>query len=290
MKEKYLVILAGSPRGGNDTWDTLYRNVINPLKADLALSTSSDYVDQSTSLFKQADFQWILKNYENYLDYYSEEYSEKATNYLNLGKGTGLLESGSIHFIFKDFILKNYIEILKNYDYIIYTRFDQFYTGNHIEGRPDKILIPEGEDYFGVCDRHAVIPRKFITEYLRICEYIDSKATSKYPSSYLNCETAYLNQLQENGLSAYIERIERYQFTASLKNDKTNWRISKYRLFGFKDLYIKYPDEFIDSMYNKLKNHSLYKVIMEEFSLFINYLNLITRRKLGKYKRQFFKF
>ena len=234
MKKKYIVILAGSPRGGDETWNSLYQNVLDPLQADLALATSRDYVNQNISLFQRADFQWIFEDYKNYLGYYSNNYSEKSINYLNLGKGTGLLESGSIHFIFKDFILKNYIEILKNYDYIIYTRFDQFYTDIHIEGKPDKILIPKGEDYFGVCDRHAVIPCKFITQYLGICDYIDSTATSRYPSDYLNCETVYFNQLQENGLSDYIERIDRFQFTASLKKDKTNWRISKYRLYGIK--------------------------------------------------------
>jgi len=282
MKKKYIVILAGSPRGGDETWNSLYRNVLDPLQADLALATSRDYVNQNISLFQKADFQWIFEDYKNYLGYYSNNYSEKAINYLNLGKGTGLLESGSIHFIFKDFILKNYIEILKNYEYIIYTRFDQFYTDIHIEGKPDKILIPKGEDYFGVCDRHAVVPCKFITQYLGICDYIDSTATSRYPSDYLNCETVYFNQLQENGLSDNIERIDRFQFTTSLKNDKTNWRISKYRLYGYKDLYIKYPDEFVASMQNLLNkknnsNNTLY--IMSRLSY--NYYYICIRRFLG---------
>jgi hypothetical protein len=277
MKKKYIVILAGSPRGGDETWNSLYRNVLNPLQADLALATSRDYVNQDTSLFQKADFQWIFEDYKNYLGYYTNNYSKKAINYLNLGKGTGLLESGSIHFIFKDFILKNYIEILKNYEYIIYTRFDQFYTDIHIEGKPDKILIPKGEDYFGVCDRHAVIPCKFITQYLGICDYIDSTATSRYPSDYLNCETVYFNQLQENGLSDNIERIDRFQFTTSLKKDKTNWRISKYRLYGYKDLYIKYPDEFVASMQNLLNNNTLYKMSRLSY----NYYYICLRRFLG---------
>lgn len=283
MKKKYIVILAGSPRGGDETWNSLYQNVLDPLQADLALATSRDYVNQNISLFQKADFQWIFEDYKNYLGYYSNNYSEKAINYLNLGKGTGLLESGSIHFIFKDFILKNYIEILKNYEYIIYTRFDQFYTDIHIEGKPDKILIPKGEDYFGVCDRHAVIPCKFITQYLGICDYIDSTATSRYPSDYLNCETVYFNQLQENGLSDYIERIDRFQFTASLKKDKTNWRISKYRLYGYKDLYIKYPDEFVISIENLLSKNN---VLFKKFRLICNYYYIYLRRYFGKVKNK----
>ena len=37
MDRKYLVILAGSPRGGEKTWESLYRYVIKPLDADLAI-------------------------------------------------------------------------------------------------------------------------------------------------------------------------------------------------------------------------------------------------------------
>ena len=37
MKKKYIVILAGSPRGGDETWNSLYQNVLDPLQADLAL-------------------------------------------------------------------------------------------------------------------------------------------------------------------------------------------------------------------------------------------------------------
>ena len=53
-------------------------------------------------------------------------------------------------------------------EFVIYTRFDQFYLGPHIEGNSAKILIPS-EDYFGVCDRHAVVPKKI---YRKIFKYL----------------------------------------------------------------------------------------------------------------------
>ena len=34
---KYLIILAGSPRGGEQTYNSLYKNVLNNLSADLAV-------------------------------------------------------------------------------------------------------------------------------------------------------------------------------------------------------------------------------------------------------------
>ena len=33
---------------------------------------------------------------------------------------------------------------------MIFSRFDQMYTDYHIKGYENKIIIPEGEDYFGL--------------------------------------------------------------------------------------------------------------------------------------------
>jgi hypothetical protein len=37
VNKNYLVVLAGSPRGGEKTWESLYKYVLNPLNADLAI-------------------------------------------------------------------------------------------------------------------------------------------------------------------------------------------------------------------------------------------------------------
>ena len=281
--DRYLVVAAGSPRGGEKTWNSLYKNVLDHLNADLAVVTSKDFVDENLSLFKKEKYIWIFEDFKNYFEYYNKNYSQNAINYLKKGKGTGLYESGSIHFVFKDFVLNNYLSTLNKYDFIIYTRFDQFYITKHREGKKDKILIPRGEDYSGLCDRHAIIPREYIKKYLEICDYIDSNNYEKYPTDYLNCETTYLNQLKNNNLINLVERIERYQFTSSLRQDKTNWRVAIYKLYGFHNLYIKYPDEFMESMKNIFLFHKL-KIFTINISLTLNYLYLKIRRILGRLK------
>ena len=55
MDKKYLVILSGSPRGGEKTWDSLFKYVIDYLGADLAICTTEDYVEENT-LFTRAKF------------------------------------------------------------------------------------------------------------------------------------------------------------------------------------------------------------------------------------------
>lgn len=283
---KYLVIAAGSPRGGESTWKSLYKNVVEHLNADLAIVTSRDCVDENISLFKKAKYKWIFEEFDNYFQYYEKNYPQYSIKYLEKGIGTGLYESGSIHFVFKDFVLKNYLQIIEEYDFLIYTRFDQFYLAKHHAGEKNKIIIPEGEDYFGICDRHAVIPKKFIKSYLEICKYIDSDNFKKYNTDYLNCETTYMNQLKENNLIKHIYRNKRYQFTTSLKNDKTNWRVAKYKIYGFNKIYIKYPDEFIDSMKNIIRYKK--NILLKLNILFIlNYFYLSIRRTIGKLKKYF---
>ena len=240
--------------------------------------------DESISLFQSSDYLWLLKDYDNFFDYFNENFDGSWKEYFELGKGTGLYESGSIHFIFKDFILKNYLNILENYDFIIYSRFDQYYLDFHIYGDKNKILIPAGEDYYGICDRHAIIPKKYISKFLKICEYINLEKSLEVNTEYLNCETSFLNHLKHEGLLSFVERYPRTQFTSALSKDKTNWRIPIYKIYFFDKLMIKYPDEYIDSFKNLIRKTNIIKLIYLQNILFLNYLYLETRRFLGRLK------
>ena len=58
---------------------------------------------------------------------------------------------------------------------LAHSRFDQFYTDYHPKFKGNKIWIPEGEDYFGICDRHAIISNKFVEKYFSIGKFLSSK-------------------------------------------------------------------------------------------------------------------
>ncbi len=283
--KKYLTLLAGNPRGGERTWQTLYNYVLNHLNSDLAICTGDKWVEDNT-LFNKADFKWIFEEPNNWFSYYEKNFSNNWYEFFSLGKETGLYNSGNIHFAIKDIILKNYIDTLESYDFIIYSRFDQFYTDYHIDvpKNSNNIWIPSGENYHGIGDRHAVVPGKEVRNFLNICEYLDSPESIENPPKYLNCETAYKRFLQHANLIDKVKRYKRKQFTSSLKSDKTNWRVGVYSLYFYKDLMIKYPDEFIDSVANSLKTNKI-SFIFKETTLFLNYLYLITRRKFGKIKK-----
>ena len=285
MNNKYLTILAGSPRGGERTWQSLYSNLLEPLNSDLAICTGTKWLENQ-SFLENAKYSWIIEEPENWFNYYEDNFTGTWKEYFNLGKETGLYNSGSIHFALKDIILKNYINDVMNYEFIIYTRFDQFYLDKHPEFSGKKIWIPEGEDYFGICDRHAVVPVEQIAEYLNICKYINSEEALLSNSNHLNCEVTYKNFLTNSKLIEIVDRFKRTQFTTALKSDPTNWRIPKYKLYFFNKLMLKYPDEFIDSFKSLNVKRKLSIVLSDSFLLYVNYLYLLLRRTLGRMKKK----
>ncbi len=284
MKD-YLVILAGSPRGGESTWKSLYKYVLEHLNADLAICCSDKW-NQEISLFKKAKYKWVFPELNNYLEYYKENFPNNSIEYLKTGFDTGLYTSGSVHFVFKDIVLRNYIDILESYKFVIYTRFDQKYTDFHPLGIENKILIPEGEDYFGICDRHAMFPSKFSKQFLSICEFIDTTEILDN-HKFNNCETTFKEHLNKVNLIDSVSRYSRRQFTSSLKGEHTNWRVAKYKMYLFKNLMIKYPDEFLSSLNNLINDRGVIYTMMNEFKLLLNYLYLILRIKFGGLKRKY---
>ena len=87
----YLVILAGSPRGGEATWKSLYKNVLDELDADLAMFWSEDW-DKKISLYSRAKYKWIFDEPEDFNSYYEKRFSETGKNILKLE-----LKQGYIH-------------------------------------------------------------------------------------------------------------------------------------------------------------------------------------------------
>jgi len=284
MTNQYLTVLAGNPRGGEKTWETLRENVLKPLNSDLAICTGDKWLNDQ-SFIKYADYQWVFHEPEDWFSYYIENFKGTWRQYFELGKDSGLYNSGSIHFAIKDIILNNYLNELQKYDYIIYTRFDQFYLEEHPDFFENKIWIPTGEDYFGICDRHAVIPVEFIESFLGICTYIDNPESLKNNSNYLNCEVAFKNHLESIGLLKKVQRYDRKQFTSALSSDKTNWRIPKYKLYFFNDLMIKYPDEFIDS-FNNIFKVKVISYLVRYPILSLNYIYLLIRRTIGDLQKR----
>ena len=283
MGNKYLTILAGSPRGGEKTWETLYREVLSPLSSDLAICTGSKWI-ANQSLLHEAKYKWIFEEPKDWFTYYEEKFNGKWKEFFNQGKNTGLYNSGSIHFAIKDIILSNYLDIIMEYDQVIYTRFDQYYVEKHPNFTGNNIYIPSGEDYLGLCDRHAVIPVDYIANYLNICKYINQQSSITKEKTFINCEVAYKNHLLTTNLYGKVKRYDRKQFTSALKEDRTNWRVPKYKLYFSGGLLLKYPDELISSFEKESMLIKIKYIFSRKNIIFTNYLYLKLRRYVGRLK------
>ena len=76
---KKIVILAGSPRGGEETWDTLFKYV-EPLNADLAICCGVD-INQNSSIFQKAKYKWLFDEYLNWYNYYESNFAGSWREY-----------------------------------------------------------------------------------------------------------------------------------------------------------------------------------------------------------------
>ena len=83
QKISTLVVLLGNARGGEKTWHSMYKNVLNPLNADLALLFwySSN---KSSSLYTKADYIWEIEEYTDWGDYYKKRC--RTDNWFTLAK------------------------------------------------------------------------------------------------------------------------------------------------------------------------------------------------------------
>jgi hypothetical protein len=168
-----LIILSGSPRGGIVTWKSMVKNLKEPLNADVAL-LYGDTFELSTYLADIAKYNWKFIEPVNWRNYLLENYSDELPKFFLRGVENGLAGidgykgSGAIIFSLMDILYQNHLDVLLEYKQIIYTRFDQYYFMPYMQEHSNKILIPEGEDYFGINDRFVVLPRSAIKKFFGI--------------------------------------------------------------------------------------------------------------------------
>ncbi len=286
-KSKYLIILGGSPRGGEHAWKSMNKYVQKHLSADLAICTGKKWISRQ-SFLNEIKFDWTFDEPDDWSLYYDNNFQLDWKKAFELGRNTGLLESGFIHFAIKDIIYRNYLDIVKNYDYIIYSRFDQLFINYHNHGFGDNILIPEGEDYFGLFDRHILFPADFASNFFGILNYFFDNYEDLSKIDYLNCETLNKLHLETFVSPNQILRSKRFQFTVAESKDRTNWRKAIYKIYFLKDLKIKYPDEFIQSIKNFNLQLKFSKLNYLNLIFLFNYYYLILRIKLGSIKNSIY--
>lgn len=258
MNIKTLVVLLGSARGGEETWSSLYKYLLNPLSADLALLFGKSN-NKTSSLYQKAKYVWEIDEYEDWWNYFKKYFSDTLFNIYKKneieGLGGGIKNfkgSGAIIFALRHFLKTNFKHELLKYDRIILSRSDFYYIDFHPNLKNDFFYIVEGEKYGGVSDRHHIFPTSIIDKVLSINEFLDNKKNFDYLiSKKLNPERALYEYYKNNGLLEKIKFCKRVQFIVSRENESKRWSYTKGFKFNSKTLLIKYQREYYQALRNK---------------------------------------
>ncbi|CAB9524019.1 expressed unknown protein [Seminavis robusta] len=277
-RNKTLVIITGTLRGGEKTWNTLYENVLDLNQADLALLLGAKpEKEKNSSLYQRAKYLWEFPEYSDWTDALNlitnndTKWHVLLRHAFEVEQGTvgggfyggckGHPGSGAIIFWIRWYlsnIIKEHSLHLK-YDRFVLTRSDHYYLCEHdlSELDPNEVWLPSGEAWWGFTDRHVVAPaHKFLdvlnilppvlqnpNYYLHYRKYnplVRKHNFVDYPSA-VNPEMIIKMRWAEDGIIP--QYFGRTMFTCGVKGDGTRWRgMSGLRLE--EGVYLKYEDEY----------------------------------------------
>jgi hypothetical protein len=182
-----LVMMWGNARGGERAWKSFYENVLDVNNADLALMVGdTDEFYQNVSLFDRAKYHWQFNEYDDWaepitlLNHNSSSWQDRIYPYILSDSGilggvkhANFYGSGAIALVVRYYLysaIKQY-KLDEKYDRFIITRTDHYYSCPHdiSELQPaEHVFIPQGEDYFGICDRHTVLHSSNVASVLDV--------------------------------------------------------------------------------------------------------------------------
>ena len=263
---KTLVVVLGSLRGGEPTWQTLYKNVLdaNP-HTDLAVITENPILPaayHNASLFARAKYVWWVPKYKDWATAMDlvhnssawraplwELYHKGGKNIMLGGMHHGMEGSGAIIFMFRWFLSNKLQELnlIAKYDRFVVTRSDHYYLCPHDfrQLHPLYMWVPRGQDYRGICDRHLVANRDHILKALDILPPLllhPDKYYKQLTKPNYNSERFLLHRWAEEGLTKWLRRFPRTMFTCATEFDTSRWSKGK---FPVKEgVFMKYPAEY----------------------------------------------
>lgn len=280
-KIKTLVCILGQTRAQNITWENFNKYLLKPLDADLALCVA-EKKSKKNKMYNNAKFIWKYKDSNDYTKHFDEAQKKliklknlkykpnwkkllkikhfwlariKGTSKIknNIGKysgGTGALLIYNRWFLLQK-ILKN--KLIKKYDRFIITRSDFIWNIHHPKMKnmsTNFIWIPNGEKYGGYTDRHAVLSKENLYDYLNLIEPILLEPDllfdlMKFKDNW-NLERYIKFYLKQKG---YLHKVKFYPYLMySVRDSKTKTTFRPGTYSHKHKYYIKYFKEYLSSM------------------------------------------
>lgn len=269
--ETCLVIILGQTRAHELTFGRFKSNVLDVLKADLALAIGG-YDGLLDPFVNMARYVWMYPepaNYESAFEFVRKHYAAKAdfrTAYSLGGIWLGPLNnrgSGAINMFYRWFALYNLNahDVLSKYSRFLITRSDQLFLTRHpdlLRLDPKFIWVPWGEDYGGICDRYMLVSSKHVVSALdmivpvitnpkeltkNLSALVPNPAMRLVHNDWPNSEQHLRYHLTSHGLWKLVKRSPRPMIT--VRDANTTTRGSKGRYSDQLKLFVKYPKELV---------------------------------------------
>lgn len=261
---KPLVVILCETRAHEATFESFKAHVLDALGADLALCVSEGpREDPSNSFYTHAKYVWTCPEYDDWgdgLDTYEDGLHPNWRDWARLpsqwlgGIKTEPKHSGSagILLVFRAFLRAQLqkLNLLDAYTHIIVTRSDFVWRLPHPpltllpEGR---FWVPHGEMYFGLTDRHIVLPSHLALSGLTLTHHL-KQDPSIHLSDWIakdehwNIERVIKASFANQNILQFMDWMPYIMFSVRLKGGHTSWREGSYR--EDLGLFVKYQGEF----------------------------------------------
>jgi hypothetical protein len=311
MSNRVLIVILGETRSWEKSFNSFRANLLNPLNADLALCVGDNERENiDNPYYLNSKYVWKLHEPEDWGGFIEDLIKTKfpglnsefrdlyklQNQFLGGIKESGHPGSAGILLCFRHFLVSKLLELdlLSHYDYFVVTRSDYIYTHSH-PGidlfRKDRILVPDGEGYGGITDRHMVIPSAYLVPCLDILNNVFSNFRENLNRleelQDLNLEKLLKWNLVKNNLWKNVIFFPYIFYTIRLENGHTTW---SHGVFSpLKKCFIKYNSEFVRAIYFKysffFRSKWTKKMMQNKFkeNRWISYLVDIEIRGLKKF-------
>ena len=335
-KIKTLICILGQTRAHEITWKNFNNFVLKSLNADLAICVAEKKTGNN-QMYKNAKYIWKYKDIKDYTRYYENTQKKliqqnnlkikpnwkklknikhfwlaglKGTFKIRNNKGIYAKGSGGLLIYNRWFLLQNIIKhkLIDKYERFVITRSDFIWNTHHprMENlNPDYIWIPDGEKYGGYTDRHAVLSKENIVDYLNLIEPILLEPDKLYnlmkTKKNWNLERYIKLYFKLKGYSKKVRFFPYIMFSVRNSKIKTTFRPGEY---SYKHKYfIKYFKEYLSSVimtyliggekkeYSNFKSLNLaFRILKNLFKIRI-FLEFFLRNKIisDKYDQEFIK-
>lgn len=305
-KIKTLICVLGQTRAQDITWDSFNKYLLKSLDADLALCVA-EKKNKNNQMYKNAKYIWRYKDSDDYTKYFEKTQYKlikskkilKKPNWKKLLKvkdfwlarikGSSRIRSGTGALLIYNrwFLLQNIIKenLIRKYDRFVITRSDFIWNIHHPRMsnlNSNYIWMPNEEKYGGYTDRHAILSKNNLYDYLNLIEPILLEPNILYDKMKSkkdwNLEKYIKFYLDQKGYSKKIRFFPYIMYSVRNNKIKTIYRPGR---FSYKHKYfIKYFKEYLSSIINyylvgnKNKNYSNFNQLNFIYKIFKNLIKI----------------